>query len=124
MIFVFGSNLSGRHGKGAALTALREHGAQYGVAEGLTGNAYALPTCGHKFEPLPYTSIIGAVYRFADFVKLRQDLQFKVTRVGCGLGRYRDEDIAPFFKGAPANCFFDTAWKPWIGEEAHYWGTF
>lgn len=124
MIFVFGSNLGGRHGAGAAKTARLEHGARYGVAEGLTGNSYALPTCGYKFEPLPYKEIIGAIWRFADVVKQRPDLDFKITRVACGLGRYKDIDIAPFFANAPGNCYFDTAWKPWLGDTVNYWGTF
>lgn len=124
MIFVFGSNLSGRHGKGAAKTALVRYGAVYGQAEGLAGDSYALPTCGYRFEPLPLTMIEGYVRRFANLVQIRSDLQFQVTRVGCGLGRYTDQDIAPMFIGAPGSCHFDEKWKPWLGDTVSYWGTF
>jgi hypothetical protein len=124
MIFVFGSNLSGRHGAGAARTARIEHGAVYGVAEGLTGNSYALPTCGHQFEPLPLETIEWSVRRFAAYVNDHPNTQFQVTRVGCGLGRYTDADIAPMFWGAPYNCHFDEKWKPWLLDRVHYWGTF
>lgn len=43
-VFVFGSNPGGVHGAGAAKTARDMFGAQTGVGEGMTGNAYALPT--------------------------------------------------------------------------------
>lgn len=128
MIFVFGSNLAGRHGKGAALTARKEHGAVYGVAEGLTGNSYALPTCGFQFEPLPLHKISHFVWRFINTAQLYVNREFQVTRVGCGLGRYTDKDIAPMFANAPAdNVLFDEKWKPIFEElnkEFRYWGTF
>ena len=44
VIFVFGSNLEGRHGAGAALFAKNNFGAIYGKSEGLQGNSYAIPT--------------------------------------------------------------------------------
>lgn len=128
LIFVFGSNLSGRHGKGAALTARQDHGAVYGVAEGLTGQSYALPTCDHRFNALPIDEIRAHVERFIRFANSRQDLGFKVTRVGCGLAYYRDERIAPMFLSAPNyNVFFDTAWRPFLETAAkgfEYWGTY
>lgn len=124
MIFVFGSNLSGRHGKGAARTARLEHGAIYGQAEGLQGNSYALPTCGHRFEPLPLNMIAGYIERFARIVRDRPQLQFQITRVGCGLGGYKDDDIAPMFVGAPSNCHFDEKWRHWLQNTVPYWGTF
>lgn len=124
MIFVFGSNLGGRHGKGAALTALRQHGAEYGIGEGPTGQAYALPTCGYRFEPLLLDRIQEAVGRFITFAADVPN-DFQVTRVGCGLGGYVDEDIAPMFREAPNNCLFDLQWRRILGSGGYrYWGTF
>lgn len=60
-IFVFGSNLAGMHGKGAALCAKNEHGAVYGVGIGRTGNAYAIPTKGEHIRTLPLSRIQGFV---------------------------------------------------------------
>ncbi|RUX60135.1 hypothetical protein [Mesorhizobium sp. M7A.F.Ca.CA.002.12.1.1] len=126
MTFVFGSNLAGtRHGKGAALTARIQHGAVYGVAEGLTGRSYALPTCGYRFEPLPIDRIKGHVRNFLEFADKNQQLDFQVTRVGCGLAYYSDDQIAPMFKMAPQhNVFFDEKWRPFLGNGHYYWGTF
>lgn len=125
MIFVFGSNLGGRHGKGAALTAMRFKNAEYGVAEGPTGNSYALPTCDHRFKGLPLDHIQTYVNRFIMWARANPQMTFQVTRVGCGLALYSDKDIAPLFMDAPKeNCFFDIKWKPWLGNEFEYWGTF
>jgi len=125
LIFVFGSNTSGRHGKGAALTARKEHGAVYGLAEGLSGQSYALPTCGGDFQPLSLRLIQVYVGRFLDFTEFRKDLGFQVTRVGCGLAYYTDSDIAPMFrKASPRNVCFDEKWRSFLGAEHTYWGTF
>lgn len=126
LIFVFGSNLAGRHGKGAALTARRQYGAIQGVAEGLMGWSYALPTCDGRFNALPLDTIKVHVDRFLELAKSRQDLLFGVTRVGCGLAHYRDKQIAPMFEHAPSlNVLFDELWRPYLGDDRHsYWGTF
>ncbi|QIW87238.1 hypothetical protein Ab1vBOLIVR2_gp43 [Agrobacterium phage OLIVR2] len=50
------------------------------------------------------------------------ELKFQVTRIGCGLAGLKDEEVAPMFIGAPDNCWFDTAWEPWVGEDRNYWG--
>lgn len=129
LIFVFGSNTMGRHGKGAALTAKLKYGAVQNIGEGLMGQSYALPTCGVGYSPLPLETIQFYVNRFILFARSRQDLGFKVTRVGCGLAYYRDAQIAPMFQDAPSyNVFFDDKWKPWLGPqlgtEFEFWGTF
>ena len=130
MIFVFGSNLAGRHGKGAALTARLEHGAQYGVSNGFTGNAYAIPTCNGRLQPLPLGSIKRWVDRFLDDAQFIYPTLFKVTRIGCGLAYYTDQDIAPMFESAPDNCLFDEKWRPFLGDTSPtgtgrgYWGTY
>lgn len=129
MIFVFGSNKSGIHGAGAARYAFKHHGAKWGIGEGIVGNSYALPTKGIHIEELPLSEIQNSVNRFieiAEYWALR-GAEFQVTRVGCGLGGHKDEDIAPMFRGAPDNCLFDEYWKPYLdidGLERRYWGTF
>lgn len=110
-IFVFGSNLAGRHGKGAALTARTKYGAVSGVGVGPTGNAYAIPTKDAKLEPLPLDTIRIFVGGFIKHARFNWDHTFNVTRVGCGLAGYKDEQIAPMFKYAPSNCRLPDEWK-------------
>lgn len=103
-IFVFGSNLAGRHGKGAALFARQHHGAIYGQAEGLQGNSYAIPTKDRSIKTLPLNAIRSHVNRFLDFAIEHPNLSFQVTAIGCGLAGYSPVEIAPMFEHAPANC--------------------
>ena len=99
-IFVFGSNESGRHGKGAAKTALG-WGAKYGQARGIQGKTYGVPTKDHSVRiTLPISKIQVYVDEFIEFAKERQDLTFLVTLVGCGLAGYKPKDIAPLFQNA------------------------
>ncbi len=109
-IFVFGSNLAGHHGAGAALTAKKNHGAQQGVGVGRTGDSYAIPTKDWALIPLDLQEIAGYVDNFLIYAKENPELNFYVTRVGCGFAGYKDEDIAPFFKGAPKNCKLPREW--------------
>ena len=109
-IFVFGSNLAGIHGKGAALTARQQHGAKLGVGEGLTGRSFALPTKDHKLKTRSLEDIKKSVNKFLDVAREAQNLRFIVTRVGCGLAGYTDQQIAPMFRGAPSNCVLPASW--------------
>ena len=94
-VFVFGSNLSGSHGGGAALVALRKFGAVWGQGVGLQGQSYGIPTMQGGVETIaPY------VNEFIDFAKEHQELTFYVTRIGCGIAGFRDSEIAPLFKEA------------------------
>lgn len=103
-IFVFGSNLAGRHGKGAALHALRHHGAIYGQGAGLQGRSWAIPTKDHQFRPLPLPVIGLFVAAFlTQAAVLYPEEQFEVTPVGCGLAGYTPDQIAPLFRDAPPN---------------------
>lgn len=112
-IFVFGSNLAGRHGKGAALTAARVHGAVRGVGVGRTGNAYAIPTKDSQLRSLPLSDIKSFVERFMEYARDHLELQFYVTRIGCGLAGYTESEIRPMFENPPPNCQFT-----WLGYEA------
>ncbi len=94
-IFVFGSNLAGMHGGGAAYVAFQKFGAVMGCGVGLRGQSYAVPTMQGGVETIkPY------VDEFIKFAKSRPDLFFYVTRIGCGIAGFRDKEIAPLFKDA------------------------
>lgn len=94
-IFVFGSNLKGMHGGGAAYTALMLFGAIMGKGEGLQGQSYAIPTMQGGVETIkPY------VDKFIEFAGEHPELDFLVTRIGCGIAGFTPDEIAPLFKEA------------------------
>lgn len=99
-IFVFGSNLSGYHGKGAAKTAYTLFGAKWKQASGLQGKSYAIPTKNREVvKALTIDEIRPFVDEFIAFAKANPQLTFLVTEVGCGLAGYRPVQIAPLFSG-------------------------
>lgn len=99
-IFVFGSNHSGRHGKGAAKTALG-WGAKWGQAEGLQGMTYGIPTKDASIRrTLRLDEIKPYVDRFVEFAIANPELTFMVTEIGCGLAGYKTKEIAPLFTSA------------------------
>lgn len=94
-IFVFGSNLEGIHAGGAARTAYEKFGAEWGNGVGLQGQSYAIPTMHGGIETIkPY------VDQFIDVARECDQNTFYVTRVGCGIAGFTDEEIAPLFKDA------------------------
>lgn len=100
-IFVFGSNLAGRYGAGAALFAVK-NGAKYGQGVGLAGQTFAIPTKDKNLRVLPIEQIKKYVDCFIELAQLAP-LRFKtllVTKIGCGLAGYTPADIAPLFKDA------------------------
>jgi hypothetical protein len=103
VIFVFGSNLAGRHGKGAAKDAVAHHGAVYGQGSGLQGNSYAIPTKDYQLRPLPLADIALHVEKFKRFAALNPRLRFMLTPIGCGRAGYTPAEIAPMFAGSPPN---------------------
>ncbi|MBD5217404.1 MAG: hypothetical protein HDS70_00245 [Bacteroidales bacterium] len=94
-IFVFGSNLEGRHLGGAARTALRHFGAVMGQGVGLQGQSYAIPTMQGGVE-----TIKPFVDEFIELAREWDQTTFYVTRIGCGIAGFRDEEIAPLFREA------------------------
>ena len=94
-IFVFGSNLAGAHGGGAARMAYRRFGAVWGIGVGLTGRTYAIPTMQGGVD-----TIKSYVDQFIAFAREHRQLTFLVTRIGCGIAGFRDRDIAPLFAQA------------------------
>lgn len=117
-VFVFGSNLAGRHGLGAALAAAKHFGAELGIGRGRTGRAYAIATKGAKLEVLPLDQIQPQIEEFLAYARERPSTHFFVTRVGCALAGYKDAQIAPLFRGAPENCSFAHEWKSFLQGEA------
>ena len=110
-VFVFGSNLAGRHGAGAALQA-KKFGARNGEGIGRWGRTYAIPTKDEHLHVLPLREIKTYVLEFKAYVLHYASNIFLVTPIGCGLAGYKPEDIAPMFAGAPDNvrlpeCFLD-----------------
>ena len=94
-VFVFGSNLEGMHGGGAAFAAWKKFGAVMGCGVGLRGQSYAIPTMQGGVETIePYVS------SFIAFAKEHSELFFYVTRIGCGIAGFRDKEIAPLFSEA------------------------
>lgn len=94
-IFVFGSNLAGAHGGGAARLAFERFGAVWGKGVGLHGKTYAIPTMQGGVDTIkPY------VDEFILFARENSSITFLVTRIGCGIAGFRDEEIAPLFKEA------------------------
>ncbi|MCB1466674.1 MAG: hypothetical protein KDK08_05925 [Rhizobiaceae bacterium] len=109
-IWVFGSNLAGRHGKGAALVAIQRHGAIYGQGEGLQGNSYGIPTKDENLKPRLLDDIFWSVELFKSVAAEMPERTFWVTRVGCGLAGFADWQMAPMFWGCPKNCILPDEW--------------
>lgn len=114
MIFVFGSNEAGRHGKGAAKYAVQHHGAIYGKGWGLQGNSFAIPTKDAYIRTLPVETIARYVDKFKAFAAQHPDLTFQLTPIGCGLAGYTYEDIGPLFKGSPSNVVIPKEFEPYV----------
>ena len=94
-IFVFGSNLQGMHGGGAARVAHEKFGAVWGEGIGLQGESYAIPTMHGGVDAIaPY------VNDFIAFAQEHPELKFLVTEIGCGIAGFRISEMAPLFKEA------------------------
>lgn len=121
-IFVFGSNLAGRHGAGAAAYAKQFCGAERGVGVGITGRCYAIPTKDRNIQTLPLEQIKPYVDQFIHFATCTEegtDLDFFITRIGCGLAGYTDYQMATLFAINPFiymqdNLIFPIEWKKWL----------
>lgn len=117
-IFVFGSNLAGRHGKGAALAAVKQHGAIYGQGQGLQGNSYGIPTKDWSLRTLELSLIDAYVNMFRRFAGDHPEMVFRVTPIGCGLAGYKPEQIAPMFAGTPPNVILPNEFRVALASEA------
>lgn len=119
-VFVFGSNLAGRHGKGSALVAVTSYGAQRGQGVGRMSQSYAIPTKDGRPGAAPLadpqatlalTDIAREVRAFIEYAREHADENFFVVRLGCALASHTDGDIAPLFASAPYNCSLPHPWK-------------
>lgn len=110
-IFVFGSNLAGKHGKGAALHAARHNQAESGIGEGPTGSAYAIPTKGMDLEALPIQDALAGIDRFFEYASTQSGTTFRLTRVGCGLAGLDEPTIRDHvLQHRPANVEIPGTW--------------
>lgn len=115
-VFVFGSNLAGIHGAGAAKYAVHNFGAVMGIGEGLMPTddhpgCYGIPTKDEEIRTLSLDQVKQYVDNFIETAWERTDLTFFITRIGCGLAGFTDYDIAPLFKDAPPNCELPPGWE-------------
>lgn len=99
-VFVFGSNLKGQHGGGAAKLAYKKWGAKWGIGIGHKGQTYAIPTKRDFAHAMPLDEIRPFVDQFIHYAKANPDQIFLVTKIGCGLAGYDIVDIAPLFDQA------------------------
>ncbi len=94
-VFVFGSNLAGFHGGGAARAAFNKFGAIWGQGVGIQGQSYAIPTMQGGVETIaPY------VDEFIEYARNHPEKKFLVTEIGCGIAGFTPEEIAPLFARA------------------------
>lgn len=120
-IFVFGSNLAGRHGAGAAKWAYINRGAIYGAGQGRQGDSYAIPVKDGRnradlkdpAQTLPLETIKSHVDAFLKYATHYSNLTFQLTPIGCGLAGYKHSEIGPLFDGAPANVVLPAEFKPY-----------
>ena len=112
MIFVFGSNLAGRHGAGAAKYAMEHHGAEYGVGSGATGDSYAIPTKGYNIENLSKEEIERHIDVFLNYARTNDDLVFYLTPVGCGLAGHSIAWLTKYLgkRKLPRNIVLSHSW--------------
>ncbi len=112
-VFVFGSNLAGFHGAGAARMAL-QWGAIYGRGLGLNGQTYAIATKDRQIATLPLSAIAKQVGEFLAFAASRPELEFLVTKIGCGLAGYSPAEIKTCFdrREIPANVALPKEFQP------------
>ena len=111
-VFVFGSNLAGRHGAGAAAFAYKHYGAVMGKGIGHVGNSYGIPTKDQNLYVLELNEIAIYIQEFLDYARRNPDLIFALTPVGCGLSGFSPSDIKPILKRyvIPVNVVLTKEW--------------
>ena len=118
-VWVYGSNLAGIHGKGAAEVAVKRFGAKRFVGQGRVGQSYGIATKDGRggvrpMAVLPIAMIKPQIDEFIEHARAHQHESFFVTRVGCELAGYGNEEIAVLFKEAPANCSMAMEWRAYL----------
>ena len=111
-IFIFGSNLAGKHVGGAALQAKEEFGAEEGVGEGLTGQCYAFPTLNEKNKKRTKQELEESIKKlWICCVSYFGEKEFLLTKVGCGIAGYKESYIKALFRGFPRNLIKPKDWQ-------------
>lgn len=123
-VFVFGSNEAGHHGAGAAAQARNMFKMPFGKSYGHYGDCFAIPTKDEYITTLPLDQIEDYVRGFIAYARGHKRVTFLVTTIGTGLGGLLHSQIAPMFEKAPPNCQFDDVWRPYLGNDRTYWGSF
>lgn len=114
-VFVFGSNLLGIHGAGAAKVARERFGAELGVGEGLMGRCYAFPTVTSPMmlaadRKLRRDRLEEARDKLFETAHEMPGTTFFLTKVGCGLAGFTEEEMASLFHGSQANIIKPAGW--------------
>lgn len=109
-VFVFGSNMAGRHGGGAARQAWLFFGAEQGVDEGSTGKCYAFPTLTEDMQQCSNTQLKASRLKLYKYAEANQDKEFLLTKVGCGIAGFSEEKMKRLFKNAPSNITKPEGW--------------
>ncbi|EHU1357117.1 hypothetical protein OFN07_02110 [Acinetobacter baumannii] len=117
-VFVFGSNMAGQHGNGAARVASQHFGAVEGVGRGWAGQSFAIPTLNEHIQQMPLSQIEHYVEDFKVYAKNHPKMKYFVTALGCGIAGYKVSEIAPLFKGIHHNVIFPESFKPYVEEDA------
>lgn len=109
-IFVFGSNMYGHHVGGAAKLAYDQFGAEWGINEGLAGQTYAFPTLEREMTKRGMRALANSRDRLFATARALPDKIFYLTKVGCGIAGYPEEEIKPLFADMPANVIKPKGW--------------
>lgn len=109
-IFIFGSNLAGNHAGGAARQAAEQFGAEDGIGEGLTGSCYAYPTLDGNLRQRSWPDLQEARDRLYATARALPEKTFLLTKVGCGIAGYAEEDMKVLFRDTPDNILKPEGW--------------
>jgi len=109
-VFVFGSNMAGKHGGGAAYQAWMYFQAEEGVGEGPTGKCYAFPTLTEDYQRVSNTQLKASRLKFYKYAEAHPELEFLLTKVGCGIAGFSETTMKRLFKNAPANIRKPEGW--------------
>lgn len=110
-IFVFGSNMAGQHLGGAARQAHEQFGAEMGIGEGITGQCYAFPTLERDFNKREIRSLEASRDRLYSTCRSLPEKEFLLTKVGCGIAGYPEEEMKNLFVDAPKNLILPEEWR-------------
>jgi len=110
-IFIFGSNLNGFHAGGAARQAHEDFGAEWGVGEGLTGQCYAFPTLDENHKQVSTTLLKSSRLKLYQTAQKHPELEFLLTKVGCGIASFPEIKMKKLFANAPRNIIKPEDWR-------------